>query len=209
MSSVYSMDQGQPKADMEALHQDQSSLFAKMPKELMGITNDYQVTPLEELQQELNHAQSMEQLINLAKENKDFKAAPLTLNLSKFYFSVTDEALAEIVELFPNIKELNLAGCTRITDAGLAHIEGLKKLQSLNLDSCYGITDAGFVHLKGLSDLQKLNLVETSIADEGFGHLKTLSHLQELTLWSIDHHENAITDLKKALPKLKIIVEGD
>ena len=67
---------------------------------------------------------------------------------------------------------VNLEG-TKITDAGLVHLEPLTNLQELDLGSTE-ITDMGLVHLKGLTKLQTLDLGSTKITDAGLAHLKGL-----------------------------------
>ena len=69
---------------------------------------------------------------------------------------------------------------TKVTDAGLADLKGLKRLTHLYLCDT-GVTDAGLAHLKGLTELQRLDLIGTTVTDTG------------------------VADLRKALPKVKIV----
>jgi hypothetical protein len=69
---------------------------------------------------------------------------------------------------------------TKVTDAGLNELAGLKQLQRLYLGGTR-VTDAGLKHLAGLKQLQELSVGGTRVTDAGKG------------------------DLKKALPKLKIM----
>jgi hypothetical protein len=71
-------------------------------------------------------------------------------------------------------------GRTKVTDAGLKHLAGLKQLQLLVLTNT-NVTDAGLKHLAGLKQLRFLNLSGTKVTDKGK------------------------TDLNKALPKLVIL----
>jgi hypothetical protein len=57
--------------------------------------------------------------------------------------------------------------CERVTDAGLARLQGLTGLQQLDLTSCRQVTDAGLAHLKGLTGLQQLNLECERVTDAG------------------------------------------
>ena len=68
---------------------------------------------------------------------------------------------------------------TKVTDAGLVHLQGLSQLQDLGLDDTK-VTDAGLVHLQGLSQLQVLELDNTKVTDAGLVHLQGLSQLQAL-----------------------------
>jgi hypothetical protein len=92
---------------------------------------------------------------------------------------VTDADLAHLQGL-SQLQDLRLSN-TKITDAGLVHLQGLSQLQELGLDSTK-ITDAGLVHFQGLSQLQRLGLDDTKITDAGLVHLQGLSQLQRLGL---------------------------
>ena len=97
---------------------------------------------------------------------------------------------------------VNLEG-TKITDAGLVHLEPLTNLQELDLGSTE-ITDVGLVHLKGLTKLQTLDLGSTKITDAGLVHLKGLTKLEELGLRNTKVSDAGVKKLQQALPKCKI-----
>jgi len=82
---------------------------------------------------------------------------------------------------------------------------GLKQLQELELSSTR-VTDAGLEHLEGLTQLKYLNLVGTAVTAAGFHHLKRLSGLQELHICAIadipSPEEEA--ELQRALPNCRI-----
>ncbi len=65
------------------------------------------------------------------------------------------------------------------TDAGLVHLQGLRRLKVLVLNNTE-VGDAGLVHLQGLSQLQELWLAETQVTDAGLVHLQGLRQLQVL-----------------------------
>jgi Leucine-rich repeat (LRR) protein len=73
-------------------------------------------------------------------------------------------------------------GNDKVTDAGLAHFEGLAHLTALSVEECHKVTDAGLEHLKGLTSLTSLRLRSTQVTDAGLRHLKGLTNLKELTL---------------------------
>jgi hypothetical protein len=76
-------------------------------------------------------------------------------------------------------------GGTKITDAGLKELAGLKNLQTLHLNGTE-ITDAGLKELAGLKSLQVLSFLETggtNVTDAG------------------------VEELRKALPKRATLVE--
>ena len=182
-----------------------------MPKELFSAINNYDPAKiqreLQDLQKTLNQAESIEEIIALGTTGNHYKSAPLKLNLYKFKDNVTDEILGTMVELFPQLEEIDLFNCQKITDAGIAHLKGLTNLQNLNLGRI-NITEAGVAHLAGIMQLKTLKLYHTGITDEGLIKLQ----LDQLT--SLDISENNITDEGLALqsnvtPQLtKLIMEN-
>jgi len=63
------------------------------------------------------------------------------------------------------LEELILSA-SRVTDAGLARLEGLTQLQQLPLGGTK-ITDGGLAHLKGLKGLEMLGLRDTPVTNAG------------------------------------------
>ena len=110
---------------------------------------------------------------------------------------ITDAGMANLQGL-TNVEELFLAG-TRITDAGLVHLEDLTNLEELELSGTQ-ITDAGLMHLKGLIKLDTLFLEETQISDAGLVHLKSLTNLEGLELSNTQVTDEGVSKLKDALP---------
>ena len=71
------------------------------------------------------------------------------------------------------VASVSLKG-TRVSDAGLVHLQRLTQLVELNLDNTQ-VSDAGLVHLQGLTQLRWLSLHETRVSDAGVAELhKTL-----------------------------------
>ena len=77
--------------------------------------------------------------------------------------NVTDASLA-ILGQVRSITTLQLPGC-RVTDAGLAHLAGLK-LDHLDVSGA-GITDAGLAGLLASKQFQTLGLADTSLTSAG------------------------------------------
>ncbi len=72
------------------------------------------------------------------EDNKSRLITNITsLNLSESISVVTDQLLKTISGLLPSLRTLNLFTCTKITDAGLAHLRVLTSLQTLNLGWCF------------------------------------------------------------------------
>jgi hypothetical protein len=61
---------------------------------------------------------------------------------------------------------------TKATDADVAHLAVLAKLTHLDLGYNSGVTDAGLKHLTGLRRLAGLRLYETKVTDDGVAELK-------------------------------------
>jgi tRNA A-37 threonylcarbamoyl transferase component Bud32/Leucine-rich repeat (LRR) protein len=78
---------------------------------------------------------------------------------------------------------LDLRG-TRITDAGMKHLAGLKNLGWLVLAQL-PITEAGLKHLAGLTNLGRLDLGNLPITEVGVHHLAGLKNLRELQFSSL------------------------
>jgi Leucine-rich repeat (LRR) protein len=92
---------------------------------------------------------------------------------------VSDAGLAHLQGL-ANLHSLWLDG-TRLSDAGLAHLEGLANLSGLSLTGT-PVGDAGLAHVKGLKNLQVLFLPGTRVGDAGLAHLRGLTNLRLLHL---------------------------
>ena len=99
---------------------------------------------------------------------------------------VTDAGLAHVAGL-RKLKVLIMSGI-KLTDSGLTHIAGLKELESLTLANTH-VTDEGLAHLTGLSRLLVLELHKMPVRDAGLAHVARLSQLQELSL-----RETQVTD---------------
>ncbi len=89
-------------------------------------------------------------------------------------------------------------------DAGLGHLQRLKKLRILGLSDT-SVTNAGLVHLKGLTKLRELDLENTVVTDAGLGHLERLTDLQRLWLMGTKVTEGGIARLRQALPEAVIL----
>jgi hypothetical protein len=98
-------------------------------------------------------------------------------------------------------------GVTKVTDAGVAHLEGLKQLRHLDL-ACQ-ITDAALKHLRPLSELQTLNLSDTRVTDAGLEHLESLTKLRRVRLYFDKVSVEGIKKLQQALPNCKIESDYD
>jgi hypothetical protein len=62
-----------------------------------------------------------------------------------------------------NLKRLNLYGATSITDQGLPHLRGLRKLETLNVSGSQ-VTEAGIAELK--DKLRRVEVVNRETIEE-------------------------------------------
>jgi hypothetical protein len=98
--------------------------------------------------------------------------------------SIKDADLAHLASL-TTLRELNLFGCTRLTDKALEHLAGLKGLRVLSLGRTQ-VGDAGLKRLTGLTGLQELDLSDTQVRGSGLVHLRALTGLRRLDLGGTD-----------------------
>ena len=95
---------------------------------------------------------------------------------------------------------------TRLTEAGLSHLQSMTALQELRL-SHTEIGDRSLIYLKNLSNLERLNLAGTRITDQGLVHLRGLKKLKTLWLDVDACSPAALEQLTRALPDLAIVTE--
>jgi internalin A len=89
--------------------------------------------------------------------------------ISVEFTKVTDAGLKEVAGL-KSLKTLNLAG-TQVTDVGLKELAGLQRLATLNLSHTQ-VTDAGLKALVAVKNLHRLDLTGTQVTDEGAAELR-------------------------------------
>ena len=86
---------------------------------------------------------------------------------------------------FPNLLNLNLANCSRLSDSDLANVSKLTSLKRLNLSGCYRIGDPGIRAVaESLQGLEKLDLASCSfITDLSLHYMGR--HLRKLNRLSL------------------------
>jgi len=111
------------------------------------------------------------------------------------------------VDYFGNVVEVWLAG-PRIQGAedALAYVGHLRRLEALWLGPPT-MTDAGLAHLEGLTNLKLMNisLSGTRVTDTGLVHLKGLECLEGLDLRGTSVTGAGVSELKKTLPRTTIV----
>lgn len=130
--------------------------------------------------------------------------------------ATTDESLGLISKL-ECLRNLDLRNCP-VSNAGLAHLTGMKSLAAIRLSGATGETtvdDDGMVSLAAISSLQTVMLDGLWVSEGGLEHLVVLEGLKELTLAQTlvgDEALSVIARMKKLrrlrLAKTSITAEG-
>lgn len=129
---------------------------------------------------------------------------PVGLNLNQCR-DVTDAGVAHL-EGLTTLRSLGL-GDTKVTDAGLAHVKGMTGLESLYLSGDQ-ITDAGLAQLAKLTNLRKLSVYSKNVTDAGYKHLAGLTNLEEIRVGSNQEVGDAALEHMKEMTKLKKLDVG-
>eukprot|EP00088_Acartia_fossae_P039647 TRINITY_DN4126_c0_g1_i2.p1 TRINITY_DN4126_c0_g1~~TRINITY_DN4126_c0_g1_i2.p1 ORF type:complete len:935 (+),score=174.46 TRINITY_DN4126_c0_g1_i2:37-2841(+) len=95
-------------------------------------------------------------------------------NLKKLNVSgtdISDISIRYIIQYLPQITDLNISNCWKLTDAGLAQIgaqdaTSVESLSNLDISSCRGITDSGIVHLRRCKNLTRVNATHSQVSSE-------------------------------------------
>ena len=121
----------------------------------------------------------------------DRQAAEWTLSVGGFVTALGDDTELRSPADLPRhpfiLRRVDLGGID-VTDADLAHLDGLEFVEILSVAST-PVTDAGLTHLRGLTNLKVLHAGGLRLTGKGFAHLKHLSRLVEI--WA---NETEITD---------------
>lgn len=133
--------------------------------------------------------------------------AGLSFNVINVLDKFDDAALAKFAPLGERFADLNLAR-SKVTDAGLKSLSGMKNLQRLRLENT-AITDAGVDALTSLSKLEYLNLYGTKVTDAALTKLEALKNLKGLYVWQTAVTKEAAQALHQKMPKLVINLGWD
>ena len=90
----------------------------------------------------------------------------------------TDEGLKHVGRMAA-LEKLYIWDATSITDAGVAHLAGLKNLAIIHIDSS-GVTDESLLLLSGLPRIEILALQSSKFSDQGFLRMKGQNTLKAL-----------------------------
>jgi len=97
--------------------------------------------------------------------------------------TVTDAALRRLSKL-ECVTALNLDGCLKLTDAGLAHLARMPQLRKLDLSGWKGsLTDQGLAVLAQLTELRHLEVCwQQHVSDAGLTHLSACTKLERVNV---------------------------
>ena len=140
---------------------------------------------------------------DLLRLKSHFAALPQLRELIFHGLSNREVRLEGIVEAVGQLERLEIA-YSRVTDAGLQCLRGLKQLKTLGLPHCRSsaFTGAGLQHLKGL---KSLNLCDTGVTDAGLACVAELAGLEELDVsWNESLDDNALRRLE-GLRELRVL----
>lgn len=127
-------------------------------------------------------------------EIKDARTlAPLLIDLLQVVVAKDDKVTGRTVSS-THLNTLQLSG-TKVSEAGLKHLQGLPQLRSLDL-SGNRVTDAGLEHLRGLTNLASLSLIRTKVTDKGLQHLQELPNLRQLYLWGTEMTDTGLEHIQ-------------
>ncbi|MCY2964975.1 MAG: protein kinase [Planctomycetota bacterium] len=139
---------------------------------------------------------------------------------------LTDSGLENLGKL-PKIRVLNLSGMMAISDLGMRHLKSLEHLEDLTLNQV-AFNGEGLAHLSHLSRIRRLNLDYTRVSGPALRHLESfknlevlslngnkippgalamlepLDQLKELSLSSTSLSEQAVSNLVRRRPNLKV-----
>lgn len=85
---------------------------------------------------------------------------------SAWYCNVGDRAL-KVLAGMPRMKQLQLKGCTGITDAGISHLTKLQHLWMLHISECPRVTDGSIPTLAGIPSLTFIQAFDSGITETG------------------------------------------
>jgi hypothetical protein len=122
--------------------------------------------------------------------DRGFKALSQLANLKLLYVeeapNLTGDALS-VLKSFPRLRRLNLNWWEKLTDEGMKHIGATVGLEELVLASLTKVGDAGIGHLAGLKSLKTLEIrYQRNLSRLSAVTIGKLASLQDVTLYSID-----------------------
>jgi hypothetical protein len=98
----------------------------------------------------------------------------------------------------------NIVDRSKITDDDLVVLKYLPQLKELDLTGCTSVTDVVVPYITHLRKLERLSLLRTNVTDKGVSQLQTVTTLRFIDLPDTDVTRETVAQLKRALPKAQI-----
>jgi hypothetical protein len=139
------------------------------------------------------------------------RSLPIVQDLTLAYNDALSNECLKHVGKLKDLRGLYIAGCPRITDAGLSHLRDLSQLTSLQLVRCNmdgsglvhvqklpitylilnytQVTDENLAFVSSMSDLANLCMQDSAVTSRGLVHLRGLTKL-----WELDLNRTAVDD---------------
>jgi len=128
----------------------------------------------------------------------------LEIDFSHSDRAYSDLKLAELAPLALHIHALDF-NRTRLKDADLAHLAGMRNLARLIL-SRTEVTDAGMAALRGLQTLEQINLYSTQVGDAGLAQLEPLKALKKVFVFESKITDTGAKALTGMIPGVQVIL---
>ena len=129
-------------------------------------------------------------------------------NLNMIYTNLTDSGMIS-VRMIPNLKSLDIRGCTIISDTGLRTLarRGQVKLTSFQ-HSGNAVTDTGIESLTQIETLENLHLQDFSLSDQAGEWLKKFKNLKSLVVFRCGEFGSQGLLQLKGLPLNRLTIRG-
>ena len=89
---------------------------------------------------------------------------------------------------------LEIGDGSQITDAGLQHLWGPRRLQYLSIHTKSGITGSGFEIVSDMTDLRGVQIFSEDFTDTGMRYLGYLPQMTHVTIGHHQHGPKGVTD---------------
>jgi hypothetical protein len=115
------------------------------------------------------------------------------------------DALLKRIATLPGLQELLLYS-TQATDEGLRHIGKMTELEKLFIWNADSVTDAGVAHLAGLKNLKVVHINHSNLTDDSLAVLSGLRGIESLSLQQNHFSDRGLAGLngKKTLKRLHL-----
>ncbi len=113
------------------------------------------------------------------------------------------DTLLVVRSVAANLVEMDLSGLP-ISEKEMEFIVQCTQLEKLELDNT-AITDEKLAAIRGLSNLRILKIYGTGLTDSSIPVIASFKVLENLYVWDNDMSEEGLSELQRALPKLKIV----